>query len=247
MARKLTSQILCKNWSTKLEKVCSYRYDFLVAANHVDKFLEEISDVSEGIIAFANLADFKRRNQHLGYEGGNKEIVEFDSIAQTLVRDVEGKVKRVSGDGWLIFLPHIQNLSLLQELIDRFYCKREIEIGWRCEATISGLSKRAEEKRIGTMIRGVRLGFSQFHSSNLQTRTHLLIDNIYRAEINQPLELDSFLTREIITRWKCIDCDFPEYFCPHCNLKKFEWTGGADDASEGNCNGCGAEVNFSNF
>ena len=48
-----------------------------------------------------NIADFKRRNSHLGHLVGDADIAEFEGLIATTARP-DGTAQRVSGDPWLM-------------------------------------------------------------------------------------------------------------------------------------------------
>ena len=218
--------------------------------NLIEKFLTEINYASQGSVAYANLADFKRRNQYLGYQGGDLEISQFEVIVKSILDNINGKFKRVEGDGWLIYLPDSESISCLQEIIDRFeQFDKAVDVGWTGKAkTNDGIIKEIKESRKEILKRGVRIGYRNLPVKNLSQAVVELMENLYKAEPIHQLHEWSVLNKESAsTKWKCINLTAPAFYCPNCGSAKFNWKSGFDNSAEGLCQHCHCEVEFINL
>lgn len=64
-------------------------------------FVHEAALLLPGFLCCFNIADFKRRNSHLGHLVGDADIVELDGLIAAMAR-ADGTAQRIGGDRWLM-------------------------------------------------------------------------------------------------------------------------------------------------
>ena len=64
-------------------------------------FKHEAALLLPSFLYWFNIADFKRRNSHLGHLVGDADIAEFEGLIATTAQ-ADGTAHRVSGDRWLM-------------------------------------------------------------------------------------------------------------------------------------------------
>ena len=64
-------------------------------------FVHEAALLLPGFLCCFNIADFKRRNGHLGHLVGDADIAELDGLIAAMAR-ADGTAQRIGGDRWLM-------------------------------------------------------------------------------------------------------------------------------------------------
>jgi GGDEF domain-containing protein len=100
-----------------------------------------------GFLCCFNIADFKRRNGHLGHLVGDADIAELDGLIAAMA-GADGTAQRIGDDRWLMLSRSRAN-DRVQAVLDR--------IGWRSNSSPAGVSGLAGPTRSGSPRRGLRL------------------------------------------------------------------------------------------
>ena len=208
----------------------------------VEEFKISIEQLLPAYLVIFDLADTKRRNLYLGFSEVDKDIIEFDTLLKT---HLQGIFKRVAGDKWVACITE-QQLNYLPNLISMYAKEVTILAGWECTASApNGTRLFIEEKSNVSLSRAIRCGYLCVKDINeVLIKVNELEEKVWSLPVNLPTSLEPTIDFHP-PKWQCIPEGFlhPEY-CPFCNGKNFDWLDGADDAAEGICKQCGAEVNF---
>jgi GGDEF domain-containing protein len=192
-----------------------------------------------------NIADFKRRNSHLGHLVGDADIAEFEGLIATTAQ-ADGTAHRVSGDRWLMLSRSNAN-DRIQAVLDHYQLEQQFVSGWRIRAGRAG-QKRVAEARIETVIRrAVRCLYTEVaNEAALAPAIAALEKNDWALPVNRPQPL-SAVPATPRQRWRCVD-QYPEQdpACPFCGSQQFRWEDGDHCvySGDGTCNGCGAEISI---
>src|ERR1700739_496164 len=89
-----------------------------------------------GFLYSFNIADFKRRNCHLGHRLGDADIAELDDLIAAAARP-DGTARRIGGDRWLLLSRSNAN-ERVQDLLTRYQRAEPFTSGWRVRATRDG-------------------------------------------------------------------------------------------------------------
>jgi GGDEF domain-containing protein len=214
--------------------------------NQLTLFEHKAASLLPGFLYSFNIADFKRRNCHLGHVAGDADIAEFDALVAATAR-ADGTAQRVGGDRWLMVSRSNAN-DRVTNLLERYQRAEPFVSGWRLWASRSG-QKRSAEARLATVIRrAVRCLYTYVASQAELAPAMAALENNNRVPpVNHPYALSELaaLRRE---RWRCVD-QYPEdaEACPFCGGQRFKWTDGDDCNSDGTCEGCGAEISINHF
>ena len=196
-----------------------------------------------GFLYGFNIADFKRRNCHLGYSVGHAEIAELDGLIAAAAR-ADGTAQRVGGDRWLMLSRSNAN-ERVRDIIHRYQRAEPFISGWRLRARRGGQERTAQAPLATVIKRAVRCLYTEVESqAGLAPAVAALEDNNWGLPVNllHPLSQLSALPRE---PWRCVD-QYPEQVpaCPFCGSRQFEWIDGDDCVSDGTCKDCGAEISI---
>jgi GGDEF domain-containing protein len=210
--------------------------------------LEEFKTSSQlllpAYVVIFDLADTKRRSIYLGHRGVDKDIIAFDNLLKNCVSSQ--RCKRFEGDKWVACIAE-QQLNDISALIANYAQEIPISAGWECRASDPhGNQIFIEEKRNVSIARAVRCGYLWAENANeLIIKVNKLVDRVHRLPVNTFTSLES----EVVVnspKWRCVPAEILSLteYCPYCNGTNFDWSGGADDCSEGTCTQCGTEVDF---
>jgi GGDEF domain-containing protein len=198
-----------------------------------------------GFLYCFNIADFKRRNSHLGHLVGDADIAELDSLITAEAR-ADGTAQRVSGDRWLMLSRSNAN-DRVQALLDRYQLAQQFVSGWRIWARRAG-QERVAEAPMATMIRrAVRCLYTEVATeAELAPAVAALEKNDWALPVNRPQPL-SEVPAMLRQRWRCVD-QYPEQdpTCPFCAGQQFRWEDGDGCiySGDGTCEDCGAEISI---
>lgn len=215
---------------------------------YLDNFQETIGSKLPGVVAVLNLADFKRRNNHLGWKVGDDDIEELERLLSETLTD-KCFYRRFAGDGWIVFLPE-DSIYFVEKVIAALQQTQEISLGWQCIAVKNGETRTEVEKTRTLIHRAVRCVWSNVSNLNDIPRTvDELTQKVGLGEINKLNHIDE-LIYDGAPRWKCVD-RYPDkiMYCPFCKGVNFRWEDGDMSVygSSGECSGCGAGVDFRNY
>src|SRR5260370_40239692 len=137
-----------------------------------------------------NIADFKRRNSHLGHLVGDADIAEFEGLIATTAR-ADGTAQRVSGDRWLMLSRSNVN-DRIQAALDHYQLAQQFVSGWRIRASRAG-QKRVAEAWIETVIRrAVRCLYTEVaNEAELAPAIAALEKNDWALPVNRPHPLSA--------------------------------------------------------
>jgi GGDEF domain-containing protein len=208
-------------------------------------FVHEAALLLPGFLCCFNIADFKRRNGHLGHLVGDADIAELDGLIAAMAR-ADGTAQRIGGDRWLM-LSRSRAHDRVQALLDRYRLAQQFVSGWRIWASRAG-QERVADARIETVIRrAVRCLYTEVASEAELASAIAAFEEIdWALPVNRPQRLSEVpaMTRQ---RWRCVD-QYPEQdpACPFCGSQQFRWEDGDDCAysGDGTCKGCGADISI---
>jgi GGDEF domain-containing protein len=214
--------------------------------NQLTLFEHKAASLLPGFLYSFNIADFKRRNCHLGHLVGDADIAEFDALIAAAA-GADGTAQRVGGDRWLM-VSRSNADDRVTDLLERYQRAEPSVSGWRIRASRGG-QERTARARLATVIRrAVRCLYTDVaREADLAPAIAALENNNWALPANRPCALSqlSALRRE---PWRCVD-QYPEQApaCPFCGGQQFKWAGGDDCNSDGACEGCGAEISINHF
>lgn len=198
--------------------------------SHFERLVAERREASsEGILAFVDLDDFKLINDTLGHKAGDTALL---AMSRRLVNAAgkEAVVARQSGDEFVIFVPHMQELRVIRKWVEELVAHvrhpvsfDDIEFGLSCsvgvalcqdsELTVEQLVRQADL----AMYHAKRSGknrYSFYHPSMLaeSQRTADLASKLRRMDLDgelhlvfQPrmqLEGRQLAGAEVLLRWR---------------------------------------------
>ncbi len=180
-----------------------------------------IESNSPGLLAVADFADFKRRNAHLGYQVGDQDIIDFESILGALLTS-EDDFLRTAGDKWAIFIKG-NNTERLNSVIERFHKKDKVLVGWQGFADFNDQKLTSKTTIEAFIYRAVRCAYLLIsNKSNVDEEYEKLLDVVGYCDVNELSEIPVSLSR---TRWNCIDYPKEKQVCLNCGNNSFEYQG----------------------
>jgi GGDEF domain-containing protein/predicted RNA-binding Zn-ribbon protein involved in translation (DUF1610 family) len=215
-----------------------------------DSFLEEFKKSSElllpAYLVIFDLADTKRRNNYLGHDEVDKDIIAFDNLLKNCV-SLE-RCKRIAGDIWVACFTEHQ-LNDIPALIVNYAQEVPIVLTlWKCEAIDpKGNSIFIEEERNVSICRAVRCGYLWVENVNeLSFKVNELLDRVWSLPVNTLTSLESEVAVNL-PKWQCIPTESLSVtqYCPYCNSTNLRWLRVDEDISEYICTQCGSQVIFS--
>jgi GGDEF domain-containing protein len=209
----------------------------------VDAFAREAQAHLPGVLYSFNIADLKRRNGHLGFDEGDKDIVELSQALSALVSDT-AIVAHVEGDRWLMFSETSEH-ARVQALLDAYRKSDPITAGWQIEASRNGRQRSDSLGVTTTIARGVRCLYCDVHSpGDLAHAMKAIAENDHSLPVDRPIALGEVpaMVRE---SWSCI-AEYPadRPICPFCAGHEFAWEDGDGDIymGYGRCEACDADI-----
>lgn len=191
-----------------------------------------------------DLADTRRRNNYLGHDEVDKDIIAFDNLLNNCVSSE--RCKRIAGDIWVACFTE-QQLNDIPDLIVNYAQEVPIVLTvWRCEAiNPNGNSIFIEEERTVSIGRAVRCGYLWVENINeLIIKVNESLDRVRCLTVNTLTSLESEVAVNL-PRWRCIppeSLSVTEY-CPYCNSTDIRWLGVRKNY-KGICTQCGTQVIF---
>jgi hypothetical protein len=210
-----------------------------------ENFQLQASSCLPGFLFSFDIADFKRRNIHLGYQRGDADIKEFDAALRALASD-SGISARVKGDGWL-FLARDNATARVQAFLERFSRTDPITTGWRIDAKRNGESKSNSSVVESTVTRAVRCLCSEVkNDDDVEAALKGFASRPHSLPVNQVVMLKD-IPNTPRKPWACVSA-YPKTGpdCPFCHGRDFEWEDGdsAVYSGSGTCKSCGAEIDI---
>ncbi len=195
-----------------------------------------------------NIADLKRRNAHLGFRQGDRDIAELGRLLGALAGD-DALVQRVSGDRWLMIARHDMRPSV-QSLLDRYRRSEPHATGWSISARRGDSPDvRICERVAATDVsRAVRCLFAEVATpADLAAALGQIAAHDHDVPVDRLVDLRD-VARLAPTRWRCVS-QYPvdDPVCPFCGGRSFDWHDGDGSvySGDGQCRGCGAEISIS--
>jgi GGDEF domain-containing protein len=213
-----------------------------------DVFAREAQAHLPGVLYSFNIADLKRRNGHLGFREGDKDIVELSAALSALESDTT-IVARVAGDRWLMF-SQSGELTRVQALLDAYRKSEKITAGWQIEASRNGRQRTDSLGVTTTIARAVRCLYCDVHSpGDLAHAMKTIAENDHSLPVGRPIAVDDVpaMARD---RWSCV-AEYPadQPICPFCAGHEFAWEGGDGDiyTGYGRCEACDADISITSL
>ena len=210
-----------------------------------DAFAREAQAHLPGFLYSFNIADMKRRNGHLGFHQGDKDIVEFSEALCALASDT-AIVARIAGDRWLMFSEKREH-GRVQALLDAYRKSEQITAGWQIEASRNGRQRSDSMGVTTTIARAVRCLYCDVHSpGDLAHAMKAIAENDHSLPVGRPIALVDVpaMARD---RWSCV-AEYPAErpICPFCAGHEFAWEGGDGDIDTGygRCEACDADISI---
>jgi hypothetical protein len=210
----------------------------------VDTIRTRLGPRLPGAVALLDIADCKRRNLYLGWRRVDADIHELDAVV-TATGGAAGC--RVAGDQWM--MAGKLTPESLAALIAGFDRTDAIEV--RCISRArqgGGLWKEATHAETIPIRRTVRCLYvaSRPNVDSLLAEWETLQTAVKTSPVAAVTDERSVPppVPGLGERWRSAADPCREWRCLFCGGTEFTWTGGADDASEGICEACGAEVDF---
>jgi hypothetical protein len=214
----------------------------------IEIFRQEAGHRLPGFLYSFNIADLKRRNAHLGFRTGDKDIEELDRLLKEMESDCV-LVARTQSNRWLM-LSRRDERDRVQAVLDHYKKTEVFSAGWEIKAFKSGQEKTCRESVSAEIKRAVRCLYTPVKSrADLADAIEQLDEDDYGLPVNQPLALSevSSMARE---NWPCVS-QHPEHSpeCPFCGGREFTWEDGGDSVyfGDGTCEGCGARISISDI
>ena len=213
------------------------------------KVLESLAaTIVPGYMALFDIADFKRRNSHLGHTLGDQDIAAFEELVQEMLVG-GGAWRRVGGGKWCAIVA-TSHLSVLSDIVRAYAQETPHRAGWGCWAHGPDGAKRHDGEHSRVVVhRALRCGYLTLDDAcHLRPRLETLDATVWQLPVNTTCAVEGQAWPVPSARWTCVDGPVPcDLYCPFCRGTEFTWTGGADDCAEGRCLRCGADVNFTFF
>ncbi len=214
----------------------------LVTPNRMDAFVERASALLPGVLYSFNIADFKRRNAHLGHTEGDTVIAMLEQLFRDLTPP-DACVSRVGGDRWLMFTRGGD--GAVAQILERFARTEPFVSGWEMRAT-----KDSEQRTgRGTVVAELRLALRCLRAE-VDSPEQLLVaiagvtKSDYSLPVSRPITLAAEMKHE---RWQSVS-DYPDAgpVCPFCGEHRVNWTDGDGGiySGDGKCVGCGASLSL---
>lgn len=208
-------------------------------------FQREAARCLPGFLYCFNIADLKRRNDHLGHRVGDKDIEELDRLLREFASDT-AIVERTDGQRWFL-LSRRNETRRVQAMLDRYKRTDRLCAGWQVDATRGGTQKSGRHTVPTEISRAVRCLCAQVGSpTELSAAMTTIEHSDYNLPVNRPLPLSTLATLPRAS-WRCVGA-YPrqEPACPFCQGRDFEWEGGdgSYDPGDGTCRACGAQISI---
>jgi GGDEF domain-containing protein len=208
----------------------------------VEAFLTDAAGRLPAVVYSFNIADFKRRNGHLGHVAGDADIVALERMLAGLGSQV--LVARVCGQRWLVLAPAAAHGDL-ESICARFARSDPILVGWELLATKDRGSRFVRETQPSTIHRALRCLCAPVDApAALALAVARIDEDDYALPVSRPIAIDDVPTLGH-TPWRCVQHD-PKRppSCPFCAGRGVAWQEGdsTGNGGEGTCEGCGATL-----
>lgn len=190
--------------------------------------LEEFKKSSElllpAYLVIFDLPDTARRNNYLGHDEVDKDIIAFDNLLKNCVSSE--RCKRIAVDIWVACFTE-QQLNDIPDRISNYAQEVPIVLTvWRCKAIDpNGNSIFIEEKRTVLISRAVRCGYLWIENVNeLIIKVNESLDRVRCLTVNTLTSLESEVAVNL-PRWQCIPPESLSVtkYCPYCNSTDIRW------------------------
>jgi GGDEF domain-containing protein len=192
-----------------------------------------------------NIADFKRRNMHLGHTVGDEDVREIDRMLRALP---DALVARTSGDHWFVLMrPGEAARAAIVAIIDAFTRVEPVTMGWEARGTKDGVSKSRREVIGAELSRAVRCVYADVatHEELADAAARIEQDN-WALPVGRLVALSEIPSLER-RGWQCVS-RYPEETpaCAFCEHRAFDSDEGDGHvySSGGACKKCGAKISI---
>jgi GGDEF domain-containing protein len=220
-----------------------------LVGDRVAEYLGRAEGRLPGVLYSFNIADFKRRNGHLGHVAGDADVAELGSTLAALEPRVV--VARVRGERWLLLAPdgaeQASSRREVEAVLAAFAREEPLVVGWEVHGVKDGLPRVGREVVASRIRRGVRCLYAHVRTrADLEAAVARIEENDYALPVDRPIALEDV---ETIARqpWRCVE-EYPKRppSCPFCDTREVEWVDGDGSVygGDGACKGCGASLSF---
>jgi len=214
--------------------------------NHITLFKQAAALLLPGFLYSFNIADFKRRNCHLGHRICDAEIAEFGELLAAAARP-DAVAQRVGGDRWFMVSRSNAN-DRVKGVLDCYRRAVPFVSGWTIKGR-RGDEERTTETPLKTVLRrAVRCLYTEVASEGeLAPAMAALEESNWSLPVDRPVALSQLAVKRR-EPWQCVD-QYPKFdpACPFCGSRRFTWIDGDDCSSDGICKECGAEISIRNI
>jgi hypothetical protein len=212
-------------------------------ADQENRHLPEADFRLPGVLYSFNIADLKRRNAHLGFRTGDKDIEELDRLLTATQSDAV-LMARTQSNRWLMLTQQNEN-ARVQAVLDRYKKTELFSAGWEIRALKSGQEKICRESVSAEIKRAVRCLYAPVKTrAALSEAIQQIDEGDHVLPVNRPLAL-SEISAAMRENGDCV-FQYPEHSpeCPYCGGWAFTWKDSNDCVlqTDGTCTGCGAKI-----
>jgi GGDEF domain-containing protein len=212
----------------------------------VDTFVRDAAARVPGTLYGFNIADFKRRNSHVGHTVGDEDVREIDRMLHALP---DAFVARTAGDHWLVLMgPSAGSLAAIVALLDAFARHERVTMGWEVRSKKDGAQKSLRDVIDAELHRAVRCLYADVGTpAELADAATRIENESWSLPVNRPIALSELATIER-KRWQCVS-RYPEKApaCAFCEQRDIDFHDGdgAIYSGDGTCRKCGASISIS--
>lgn len=213
----------------------------------VERLKQAVASLLPGYLALFNMAESKRRNLHLGFLTVNEDIAALGTLLGSHLGSLDA-YGHWGGDRWWAFAPRA-HLGAFAAVAAAFSQSMPITAGWECRAIApDGTERTSRERREVLLHRGVRCGYVAIQQmDDLEPSLEALQAVSLRLAVGQATAIAD-LENLHPAAWHSISEAIPvNWYCPFCSSGQLVATGGTDNTAEGQCGGCGAELDIRFF
>ncbi|HSO36528.1 MAG TPA: diguanylate cyclase, partial [Labilithrix sp.] len=204
-------------------------------------FVDQASERLPAVVYSLDIADFKRRNGHLGHAVGDADIAELHALLLGL--GPSALVARTHGDRWLVLAPE-EAREDVASVLARFARTEPLLAGWQVRATKDGRERTSRETEPTFIMRAVRCLFAPVRTrAELEDAVRRIDEEDHALPVNRPIAV-AVAARER-KPWQCVS-RYPEASpaCPFCGGREVDWEEGDGGvySGAGTCRPCGARL-----
>lgn len=206
-------------------------------------FRRQAAHYLPGFVYSFNVADFKRRNVHLGHLVGDRDIADLDRALKTLDGET-AFVARTGGNRWHLVSRQAMD-ARVEAVLSGYETSEAVWLGWRAEATRADERAVVERVLAAEVRRAVRCLRADVKSAErLDAALAEIERNDHALPVGRVHNVASLFKGER-AGWQCVT-RYPtsEPGCALCGGTRMNWEDGDGTVynGSGKCEGCGATV-----